>query len=81
VPGFENFERWVVENEIPDEERPVALARWLGKQTRRPPLRFERVEPGHEQILADREQRDLDGLPSALDAEWPEVGSDAGASM
>jgi hypothetical protein len=29
-----------------------------------PPL--EKVEPGDEQILADPEQRDLNGLPSSL---------------
>jgi hypothetical protein len=28
--------------------------------------RFEKVEPGDEQILPDREQRDLDGVPSFL---------------
>jgi len=30
--------------------------------------RFEKVEPGDEQILEDRAQRELDGLPSALDS-------------
>lgn len=34
-----------------------------------PPVRFEKVEPGDEQILEDQEQRDLDSLPSALDRE------------
>ena len=28
--------------------------------------RFEKVEPGDEQILEDREQRELDGVPSFL---------------
>ena len=27
-------------------------------------VRFEKVEPGDEQILEDREQRELDALPS-----------------
>ena len=65
MPGFEDFERWVVENEIPEEEWPEAIARWLGEQTGDSPVRFEKVEPGDEQILADREQRELDSLP------WP----------
>jgi hypothetical protein len=32
-------------------------------------VRYEKVEPGDEQILEEREQRDLDSLPSALDRE------------
>jgi hypothetical protein len=28
---------------------------------------FEKVQPGNEQILEDREQRKLDGPPTALD--------------
>ena len=32
-----------------------------------PVPRFEKVEPGDEQILEDREQRELDALPSRLD--------------
>lgn len=31
------------------------------------PVRYEKVEPGEEQILPPREQRELDALPSALD--------------
>jgi hypothetical protein len=42
---------------------PEAFARWIADQTGGPPPRFERVEPGDEQILEDREQRDLDGVP------------------
>jgi hypothetical protein len=41
------------------------VARWLGDRTGEP-VRFEKVEPGDEQILPDRAQRDLDGLPSGL---------------
>jgi hypothetical protein len=44
-----------------------AFARWLKEQNEGRPVRFEKVEPGDEQILPDREQRDLDALPSALD--------------
>ena len=42
-----------------------AFARWLSEQAGKP-VRFERVEPGDEQILPPREQRDLDGVPSFL---------------
>ena len=31
------------------------------------PVRYEKVEPGDEQILPPREQRELDGLPSGFD--------------
>ena len=48
------------------EEGPEAFARWLGEQAGGPPVPFEKVEPGDEQILEDREQRDLDGVPSFL---------------
>jgi hypothetical protein len=30
------------------------------------PIRVERVEPGEEVVLPDREQRELDALPSRL---------------
>lgn len=43
-----------------------AFARWIAEQTGGPVPRFEKVEPGNEQILPDREQRDLDGVPSFL---------------
>jgi hypothetical protein len=33
------------------------------------PVRFEKVEPGDEQILPPRAQRELDALPSGLDRE------------
>ena len=42
------------------------IARWLEKQTGRE-VRFEKVEPGDEQILPPREQRELDALSSRLD--------------
>jgi hypothetical protein len=64
-----DFDRWVVENQIPDEELPGAFARWLGEQVGGAPVRFERVRPGGETILPDRQARELDGLPSALDPE------------
>lgn len=66
---LDDFDRWVVENQIPDEELPEAFARWLAEQTGGPVPRFEKVEPGDEQILPPREQRELDALPSGLDRE------------
>lgn len=68
MPGFEAFDRWVVENDIPDKGRPEGLACWLsGQKGSGRAVRFEKVEPGHEQILEDHEQRELDALPSGLD--------------
>ena len=49
-----------------DEQRAEAIAHWLGEQ-KGEPVRFEKVEPGDEQILPEREQRELDALPSGLD--------------
>jgi hypothetical protein len=46
---------------------PEAFARWLGEHTGRAPVRFEKVEPGDEQILPGPEHRELDTVPSALD--------------
>jgi hypothetical protein len=43
------------------------FARWLKEQNAGQPVRFEKVEPGDEQILPEREQRELDALPSGLD--------------
>lgn len=43
MPGFEDFGRWLVENEIPDEERPEAFARWLSEQMGGRPVRFLRL--------------------------------------
>jgi hypothetical protein len=45
-----------------------AIARWLSESAGRP-IRFEKVEPGNEQVLPPREQRELDALPSGLDRE------------
>jgi hypothetical protein len=49
-------------------EDAEAVARWLSERTGRP-VRWEKVEPGDEQILEDREQRELDAVPSAHDRE------------
>ena len=51
-----------------DSERAEAVARWLSER-KGEPVRFERVEDGAEEVLEDREQRELDGVPSALDRE------------
>jgi len=59
----------VVENEIPEEELAEAFSRWLGAQMERPAVRFEKVEPGREQVLEEPAQRNLDGVPSGLDPE------------
>lgn len=44
-----------------------AFARWLKEQNEGRPVRYEKVEAGEEQILPDREQRELDALPSRLE--------------
>jgi hypothetical protein len=49
-----------------DEQRAEAIAHWLGEQ-KGEPVRFEKVEPGDEQIPPERDQRELDALPSVLD--------------
>jgi hypothetical protein len=64
--GFEDFDRYLAEHDIPEEEYPEAFARWLGQQTGGQPVRFEKVKPEDEQILPTREQRELDGVPSFL---------------
>jgi hypothetical protein len=48
------------------EEGPEAIVRWIAERTGGPVPRFEKVQPGDEQILPDREQRDLDAVPSFL---------------
>jgi hypothetical protein len=48
------------------EEGPEAIARWLSERAGRP-IHFEKVEPGAEQILPDREQRELDAVPLFLE--------------
>ena len=49
-----------------------SFARWLQEQNGGRPVRYEKVEPGDEQILEDHEQRELDRVPSflAIRAEW-----------
>ena len=42
------------------------IARWLEEQTGAL-VNFEKVEPGDEQVLPEREQREIDSLPSRLD--------------
>ena len=64
-----DFDGYVAEHDIPEEKWPEAFARWIAERTGGPVPRFEKVAPGHEQILEDQEQRDLDSLPSALDRE------------
>ena len=65
--GLSDFDRWAEENNVPDEELGEAFAAWLAEQMGGTPPRFELVEPGDEAILPDHEQRELDGVPSALD--------------
>jgi hypothetical protein len=61
-----DFDRDVAEHNIPEEEWPEAFARWIAEQTGGPVPRFEKVEPVDEQILGDRELRDLDAVHSFL---------------
>jgi hypothetical protein len=49
-----------------EEDWPEAFSRWIAEHTGQPPPRFEKVEPGDEQIFEDPEQRELDGVPSLL---------------
>ena len=67
APSIRDFDRYIEEHGIPEEDYPAAFARWNRRADRRPGARFEKVEPGDEQILEDRAQRELGGLPSALD--------------
>jgi hypothetical protein len=48
------------------DEQAAEIARWLGERAGDAPLRYERVAPGNEHVLPDREQRELDGMPSRL---------------
>ena len=57
LPVFRGFDRY----------RAGEVGRWLGGQTGGPPVPFEKVEPGDEEILPERERRELDALPSGLD--------------
>jgi hypothetical protein len=45
--------------------RTLQIARWLGERIGRA-VRVEKVEPGDEQVLPQREQRQLDSVPSRL---------------
>jgi hypothetical protein len=64
-----DFDRYIAEHDIPEEEWPAAFAHWIAERTSGPVPRFEKVEPGDEQTLAPREQRELDAVPSGLDRE------------
>jgi hypothetical protein len=48
-----------------DFDQAEEIARWLGDE-KGEPVRFKKVEPGDEQILPPREQRELDAVPSYL---------------
>ena len=50
-----------------DFDGPDTVARRPAEQRDGRPVRFEKVEPGDEQILPPREQRELDVVRSALD--------------
>lgn len=61
-----DFDRYVAEHDIPEEEWPEAFAHWRAEGTGDPVPRFEKVTPGDEEILEEREQRELDGVASFL---------------
>ena len=44
-----------------------AFACWLIAQNKGRPVHYEKVEPGDEQALPPREQRELDGVLSLLE--------------
>jgi hypothetical protein len=48
------------------DEQAEQIADWLEQAMGRP-VAIERVEPGDERVLPDREQRELDAVPSRLD--------------
>lgn len=54
------------------DEQAAEIARWLERAGT--PVSYERVEPGDEQVLPDREQRELDALPSRLAQRGQGVG-------
>jgi len=62
--GFEDFDRYCADNNVQADDYGDAFARWIAERAGGPPPRFEEVEPGDELILEDREQRELDGVPS-----------------
>jgi hypothetical protein len=51
----------------PDDQQAEANAQWLGMQ-KGEPVRFEKVEPGDEQILPPPEQRELDDPSPEVEA-------------
>jgi hypothetical protein len=42
--GFEDFDRYVEENGISEEDYPAAFAQWIAERTGGPVPRFEKVE-------------------------------------
>jgi hypothetical protein len=61
VAGFDDFDRYCADDNVQADDCGEAFARWIAERTGSPAPRFEKVEPGDEQILPEREQRDLDG--------------------
>jgi hypothetical protein len=47
--GLEDFDRYVEENEISEEDYPAAFAQWIAERTGGPVPRFERVEEAEEE--------------------------------
>jgi hypothetical protein len=41
----DEFDAYVAEHEIPEDEYPEAFARWIGAKSGGPPPRFEKLEP------------------------------------
>jgi hypothetical protein len=69
MPGLEDFDRYVAERRrarIPEDDYPAAFALWIAEVTGGPVPRFEKVERETSKVLPDREQRELDSLPSRL---------------
>jgi hypothetical protein len=48
-----DFDRYIAEHNMSEEELLEAFARWIAEQTGGPVPRFVKVEPGDEQILED----------------------------
>jgi hypothetical protein len=48
-----------------EAEQAAEIADWLSQRAGTP-IRAERVAPGDEHVLPEREQRELDALPSRL---------------
>jgi hypothetical protein len=58
-----DFDRYVAEHGIPEEERPEALARWIAERTGGPVPRFERVRPEKSKSLKIASSVTLTGYP------------------